>query len=149
MPNLNRVFLLGRVVKDPELRYTPKQTAVAELGLAINRVTTDPEGQKHEEVTFVDITLWPGKPRSLSNISRKEVPSSSKGVSNWTLGTTGSPVRNVGEHLRLLGSRKDSEAAASGPTPPPRPTASPLQRRAGTGGPAPDPGDIPYSCDRG
>jgi len=55
---LNRVFLLGRVVKDPELRYTPKQTAVAELGLAINRVTTDPEGQKHEEVTFVDITLW-------------------------------------------------------------------------------------------
>jgi single-strand DNA-binding protein len=58
MPNLNRVFLLGRVVKDPELRYTPKQTAVAELGLAINRVTTDPEGQKHEEVTFVDITLW-------------------------------------------------------------------------------------------
>jgi single-strand DNA-binding protein len=58
MPNLNRVFLLGRVIKDPELRYTPKQTAVAELGLAINRVTTDPEGQKHEEVTFVDITLW-------------------------------------------------------------------------------------------
>ena len=55
---MNRVFLLGRVVKDPELRYTPKQTAVAELGLAINRVTTDPEGQKHEEVTFVDITLW-------------------------------------------------------------------------------------------
>jgi single-strand DNA-binding protein len=105
MPNLNRVFLLGRVVKDPELRYTPKQTAVAELGLAINRVTTDPEGQKHEEVTFVDITLW-------ARQAEKEVPSSSKGVSNWTLGTTGSPVRNVGEHLRLLGSRQDSEAAA-------------------------------------
>jgi single-strand DNA-binding protein len=112
MPNLNRVFLLGRVVKDPELRYTPKQTAVAELGLAINRVTTDPEARSTKKLPSSISRSGPGKPRSLSNISRKEVPSSSKGVSNWTLGRTGSPVRNVGEHLRLLGSRQDSEAAA-------------------------------------
>jgi single stranded DNA-binding protein len=48
MANLNRVFLIGRVTKDPELRYTPKGTPTVEIGLAVNRIWSE-EGQKREE----------------------------------------------------------------------------------------------------
>ena len=58
MANLNKVLLIGNLTRDPELRYIPSGTAVTEFGLAINRNWTGPDGQKHEEVTFVDITLW-------------------------------------------------------------------------------------------
>ena len=51
--NLNRVFLAGNCTRDPELRYTPKGTAVAEIGMAINRVFTDEQGVKKEEVQIV------------------------------------------------------------------------------------------------
>jgi len=58
MASVNKVMLLGRLTRDPELRYTPKGTAVCDLGLALNRVWTDPSGEKKEEVTFVDVTTW-------------------------------------------------------------------------------------------
>ena len=58
MPNLNRVLLIGNLTRDPEVRYTPKGTAVAEMSLAINRFTQSDNGEKKEEVTFVDVTLW-------------------------------------------------------------------------------------------
>jgi single-strand DNA-binding protein len=57
MANLNRVLLIGNLTRDPDLRYTTKGTAVAELSLAINRVTLTESGEKKEEVTFVDVTL--------------------------------------------------------------------------------------------
>jgi single-strand DNA-binding protein len=58
MANLNKVLLLGNLTRDPELRYTPKGTAVADIGLAINRVWNNEQNQRQEETTFVDITLW-------------------------------------------------------------------------------------------
>ncbi len=58
MANLNRVLLIGNVTRDPELRYTPKGTAVTEIGIAINRVYTTDDDQKREEVTFVEVELW-------------------------------------------------------------------------------------------
>lgn len=58
MANLNKVLLLGNLTRDPELRYTPKGTAVADIGVAINRVWTNEQNQRQEETTFVDITLW-------------------------------------------------------------------------------------------
>ncbi len=58
MANLNRVLLIGNLTRDPDLRYTPKGTAVAELGLAVNRVYSGENGEKKEETTFVDVTLW-------------------------------------------------------------------------------------------
>jgi single-strand DNA-binding protein len=58
MANLNKVMLIGNLTRDPELRYTPKGTAVAEIGLAINRVWNNEQGQKQEETTFVEVTLW-------------------------------------------------------------------------------------------
>ena len=58
MANLNKVMLIGNLTRDPELRYTPKGTAVADIGMAINRVWNNEAGQKQEETTFVDVTLW-------------------------------------------------------------------------------------------
>jgi single-strand DNA-binding protein len=58
MANLNKVLLLGNLTRDPELRYTPKGTAVADVAVAINRVWNNEQNQRQEETTFVDITLW-------------------------------------------------------------------------------------------
>ena len=57
MANLNKVMLIGNLTRDPELRYTPKGTAVAELGMAVNRVRTNDQGERQEETTFIDVTL--------------------------------------------------------------------------------------------
>ena len=51
-------MLIGNLTRDPELRYTPKGTAVADIALAINRVWNNEQNQRQEETTFVDITLW-------------------------------------------------------------------------------------------
>ncbi|MCB0383783.1 MAG: single-stranded DNA-binding protein [Bdellovibrionales bacterium] len=58
MANLNRVLLIGRLTRDPELRYTPNGSAVADFGLAVNKNWKDKDGQKQEEVCFIDIVVW-------------------------------------------------------------------------------------------
>ena len=58
MASLNKVMLIGNLTRDPELKYIPSGTAVANFGMAMNRKWTGQDGQKHEEATFVDITLW-------------------------------------------------------------------------------------------
>ncbi|MCU0796731.1 MAG: single-stranded DNA-binding protein [Akkermansiaceae bacterium] len=58
MANLNKVLLIGNLTRDPELRYTPKGTAVADLGLAVNRRVSDGAGNWSDETTFVDVTVW-------------------------------------------------------------------------------------------
>lgn len=58
MPNLNQVNLIGHLTRDPELRYTPKGTAVVEIALAINREWKTDAGEKKSEVAFVDVTAW-------------------------------------------------------------------------------------------
>ncbi len=58
MTNLNKVLLLGNLTRDPEVRYTPKGTAVGDLGLAVNRRVSDGNGNWSDEVTFVDVTVW-------------------------------------------------------------------------------------------
>ena len=58
MANFNKVILAGNLTRDPELRYTPKGTAIARIGLAINRSWTSETGEKKEEVTFVDVDAF-------------------------------------------------------------------------------------------
>jgi single-strand DNA-binding protein len=58
MASFNQVILMGNLTRDPEVRYTPKGTAVGELGLAVNRRVSDGSGNWTDEVTFVDITVW-------------------------------------------------------------------------------------------
>lgn len=58
MANLNKVMLIGRLTRDPELRYTPSGTAVCDITLACSRNYTTNEGEKKEDTCFTDITLW-------------------------------------------------------------------------------------------
>lgn len=58
IPDVNRVFLAGRLTRDPELKYTPSGTAVCRLGLASSRFFKGKDGEKREETTFVDVTVW-------------------------------------------------------------------------------------------
>ena len=58
MPSLNKVILIGNLTRDPEIKHTASGTAVGDIGLAVNRVTKDEQGEKREEVTFIDVTLW-------------------------------------------------------------------------------------------
>lgn len=56
--SLNVCFFIGNLTRDPEVRYTPKGTAVAEIGLAVNKVWHDEGGTKHEDVTFLNLVAW-------------------------------------------------------------------------------------------
>jgi single-strand DNA-binding protein len=58
MANLNRVFLMGNLTRDPELRYTPSGTPVCEFGMAMNRTYKTRDGEQREETCFVDVTMW-------------------------------------------------------------------------------------------
>ena len=58
MSSYNRVTLVGNLTRQPELRNTKNGSAVTELGLALNRVWTGENGQRQEETTFVDVTVW-------------------------------------------------------------------------------------------
>ena len=58
MISLNRVLLIGNLTKDPELRYTPSGTPVANLRLAVNSSFKDQAGQRKEETCFVTIVVW-------------------------------------------------------------------------------------------
>ena len=58
MPNLNKVILMGNLTSAPELRYTKDKTPVCSFGLAINRQYRDDQGNKHDDVCFVDCEAW-------------------------------------------------------------------------------------------
>ena len=58
MPNLNKVMLIGNLTRDPEIKYTPKGSAIADIALAINRSYSTDQGEKREETTFVDVVLY-------------------------------------------------------------------------------------------
>jgi single-strand DNA-binding protein len=58
MAQLNKVFLMGNLTRDPELRRLTNGTAVTDLGLALNRTYTGKDGEKREEVVFIDVTVW-------------------------------------------------------------------------------------------
>ena len=56
--SLNKVFLIGNLTRDPELRYVPSGTAVASFTIAVNRYYTTNTGERKEEASFVRIVVW-------------------------------------------------------------------------------------------
>jgi single-strand DNA-binding protein len=58
MPNLNKVMLMGNLTRDVELKTTPSNQTVGNIGLAINRRWKTPDGEQREETTFVDCEAW-------------------------------------------------------------------------------------------
>jgi len=61
MANFNKVLLMGNLTRDPQLSYTPNQTAVVDFGLAVNRRWTGKNGEARDETCFVDCRAF-GRP---------------------------------------------------------------------------------------
>jgi single-strand DNA-binding protein len=58
MPDVNRVILVGRLTRDPELRYLPSGVAVCKIGIAVSRFTKTREGERREETMFINVETW-------------------------------------------------------------------------------------------
>ncbi|MEI6712761.1 MAG: single-stranded DNA-binding protein [Verrucomicrobiota bacterium] len=116
MPNLNKVMLMGNLTRDPEIKYTPKGTAVADIGLAVNRVYSSDQGERREETTFVDVELWGRQAEIAGEYLKKGRPVYIEGrlkLDTWDDKQTGqkrSKMRVVGETLQLLGGREGGAA---------------------------------------
>lgn len=126
-------MLMGNVTRDIELRYTPKGTAVADIGLACNRVRSGEDGQKIEEVTFVDVTLW-GRTAELANqYLAKGRPVFIEGrlqMDTWQDQTTGkqrSKLKVVGEVMQFIGGAAGNAAGGNTGGRPPMQQNQPVQ----------------------
>lgn len=108
MASVNKVMLLGNLTRDPEIRYTPKGTAVTDLGMAINRVRTGDNGERIEEVTYVDVTLWGRQAELAGQYLGKGRPVFIEGrlqLDQWDDKQSGqkrSRLRVVGENMQFL-----------------------------------------------
>ena len=74
MANFNKVILAGNLTRDPELRYTPKGTAVAKIGMALNRTWKNEAGETKEEVTFVDVDAFGRQAEVIGQYMKKGRP---------------------------------------------------------------------------
>ncbi|HET6453887.1 MAG TPA: single-stranded DNA-binding protein [Armatimonadota bacterium] len=71
MPNLNKVIMMGRFTRTPELRTTPAGTPVIEVTLAVNRKVKMKDGQPQEdEVCYIDTVIWGKTAQALSNVDK-------------------------------------------------------------------------------
>jgi len=107
MANLNKVFLIGNLTRDPELRYTPSGSPVCEFGLAINRTYKTAAGEQREEACFVDIVVW-GRPGVvISEYLTKGKPILIEGrlqFDSWeTAEGRRSRLRVVGDNFQFIG----------------------------------------------
>jgi len=119
MPNLNKVMLMGNLTRDPELRYTPNGTAVADLGLAINRKRKGKDGDWVEETTFVTVTAWGRQAEIVNEYFSKGRPIYIEGrlqLDEWTSpeGQKRSKLKVVLESFEFLSSRGDSGGGGGG-----------------------------------
>lgn len=119
MANLNKVLLMGNLTRDPELRYTPSGTAVVDFGLAINRRFSSQNGEKKEEVCFVDCQAWARSAEVLSEYCRKGSPLFVEGrlkLDNWEGkdGQKRSRMRVVVENFQFIGAPAGGRGGSSG-----------------------------------
>jgi single-strand DNA-binding protein len=125
MANLNKVFIIGNLTRDPELRYTPGGTAVANLRIATNRRYKDRQGEAKQEVAFLTVVTWDKQAEVCNQYLHKGSPLFVEGrlqSRSWD-GPDGKK-RNVveirAERIQFLGapSGKHETAPESSPIPP-------------------------------
>ena len=108
MANLNKVFLIGNLTRDPELRYTPAGVAVANLGVAVNRRFRDKSGELKEDVCFLTVTVWDKQAEACCQYLQKGSPIFVEGVlqsRSWetTEGQKRSTIDVRAERVQFLG----------------------------------------------
>jgi len=121
MANFNKVIIAGNLTRDPELRYTPKGTAIARLGLALNRSYTTESGEKRDEVTFVDVDAFGRQAEVIGQYLKKGRPVLIEGrlkLDQWEDKNTHqkqSKLRVVLENFSFLDSGRGGDAAPEAP----------------------------------
>jgi single-strand DNA-binding protein len=154
MASYNKVILMGNLTRDPELRYTPKGTALAKIGLAVNRVWRTETGESKEEVTFVDIEAWSQQAETIGKYMKKGNPMLIEGrlrLDQWDDKQTGqkrSRLVVVCENFRFVGSPGTREDGVAEPARP-RPVAAPAAAAVPAAQPAepdapPSDDDVPF-----
>jgi single-strand DNA-binding protein len=151
MASFNKVILAGNLTRDPELRYTPKGTAVAKIGLAVNRTWTGEDGVKKEEVNFIDVEAWGRQGEVIAQYMKKGRPLLIEGrlkLDSWEDKNTKqkvSKLKVVLESFSFIDAGRGGEGGG-GPGPAPAaprsnsaPSAPPLE---GDGPPESD--DVPF-----
>jgi single-strand DNA-binding protein len=120
MPNYNKVILMGNLTRDPEVKYTSGGTAIAKLGMAINRTWTNKEGQKQEETTFVDVDAFGRQAEVIGQYLKKGRPVMIEGrlkLDQWDDKQTGQKRSKLGvtlEGFQFLDSRGEGGDGGQG-----------------------------------
>ncbi|MDX2227740.1 MAG: single-stranded DNA-binding protein [Verrucomicrobiae bacterium] len=119
MASFNKVLLLGNLTRDPELRYTPKGTAVADIGMAINKVYRTADGAEKEEVCYVTVETWGRQAETAGEYLSKGAPIFVEGelkLEQWTNkeGKKQSTLKVRAERIQFLGRPKNAEYREGG-----------------------------------
>ena len=143
--SVNRVFLMGNITRDIELKHTPSDQSVATIGLAVNRVYKTREGENREETTFVDCEAWGRTAEVMSQYLCKGRPVFIEGrlkLDQWDDKETGnkrSKLKVVIDNFQFV----DSRGGDGGERPAPA-AAGARQGGGGTDHPPVDESDIPF-----
>lgn len=147
MASFNKVIIAGNLTRDPELRYTPKGTAVARITLAVNRTYAGEDGQRKEEVSYIDVDVWGRQAETIGQYMKKGRPLLVEGrlkLDSWEDKNTKqkmSKLKVVLESFAFIDSnRGDGESGAPAPA---------RQRPAAAAAPSGEPleGDAPPESD--
>ncbi len=111
MASLNKVFLMGNLTRDPELRYMQNGKALVSFGMAASRTWTSPEGEKKEDVCFVDISMFGKRAEIISEYFSKGSPIFIEGrlqFRQWESkeGQKRNALRVVAEDFQFIGQTK-------------------------------------------
>lgn len=123
MAYLNKVFLIGNLTRDPELRVTPKGTAICQFGIAVNRQFKDESGATRDETTFVDIEAWGKQGELVSKYLSKGSLAMVEGrlkLDQWEDKTSGqkrSKIKVVLDNVQFLSSRGGAGGGGGGGAP--------------------------------
>ncbi|MDF7826200.1 single-stranded DNA-binding protein [Pontiellaceae bacterium B12227] len=109
MASYNRVLLMGNLTRNPEIRYTPSGTAVADLGLAINENFKNKAGEMVEQTCFVDVVVWGRQAETSAEFLQKGSPVFVEGrlqLDQWEnqQGEKRSKLRVRADRVQFLGS---------------------------------------------
>jgi len=130
MASFNKVIIAGNLTRDPELRYTPKGTAVARITLAVNRTWKSESGESKEEVSFVDVDVWGRQAEVIGQYMKKGRPLLVEGrlkQDSWEDKTTKqkqTKLKVVLESFSFIDSNRPGEGGDAPSAPRPRPAAS-------------------------
>lgn len=124
MASLNKVFLMGNLTRDPELRYTASGTAVADLGLAVNRRYTNGGGELKEDVLFITVVVWKNQAEAAAQYLGKGSPVHVEGrlqSRSWETkdGDKRVTFEVVAERLQFLGRKPEGAGAPDAADAPP------------------------------